>query len=206
MRRFGASVVAAFLFAGISQVQAALVSITVDEPNDNPPTVTTSSGFEGTPTFTSAFETASVTAFVLGSSLKVGTTSVILVEPSADPFNQPTSDLITLQIFAATTDGATSQQVNLNFFSDSFIGPNGQTFADLVRANPNAVPVAETGSLSDITQQLGLPFDGGALVLQVQASSDLTTPEIPEPGSLALVGIGVAGLFGYGSWKRKPAA
>jgi hypothetical protein len=184
----------------MSSVQAAVVHITVDEPSDDPPAVTTDIV---SPTTSSAFETATVSGFVLGSSLPVGTTSVLLVEPTADPFNQPNSDLIILQILQATTDGSTSQQVNLAFFSDSFQG-----FDRLVAANPNAVSVTENGSLEDITAALGLPVntDGSATILQVRASSDLNTPETPEPGSLALFGIGVAGILGYKSRKRKSTA
>jgi len=65
----------------------------------------------------------------------------------------------------------------------------------------------ETGNLQDITAALGLPVntDNVATILQVSVSSDLTTPEIPEPGSLALFGIGVAGIFGYGLRKRQHA-
>jgi hypothetical protein len=148
----------------------------------------------------SAFETATVSGVVATVALPVGTTAVILVEPSSDPFNQPTSDLIVLQISAATTNA--SQQVQLQFFSDSFQG-----FDRLVAAFPNAVPVTETGSLVDITKALGLPVntDNTATILQVSASSDLNTPETPEPGSLALFGIGVAGIFGY-RWRKRPHA
>ena len=184
----------------MSQVRAAPFSISVAEPSDDPPGVTTT-GLTSVVT-SAAFETASVTGFAVTGALPVGTTSVILVEPSSDPFNQPTSDLIVLQIGTPVTDGNTSQQVQLQFFSDSFQG-----FDRLVAAFPNAVPVTETGSLVDITTALGLPLDtNGAPILQVFASSDLNTPEIPEPGSLALFGIGVAGIFGYKSRKRKIAA
>jgi hypothetical protein len=200
MRRIGALVSIGLLVVCVSQVRAAVVHITVDEPTDAAPSVTTDIvGAEST----SDFEVATLTGFVLGSGLPVGTTSVLLTEPSSDPFNAPNSDLIILQIFQATTDGSTSQQVNLSFVSDSFQG-----FDRLVAANPNAVKVEETGSLQDITALLGLPVDtnGAATILQVRASSDLATPEIPEPGSLTLLAIGAASVAAYGAMKRRPPA
>ncbi len=200
MRRIGALLGVVFLVASTSQARAAPFSISVAEPSDDAPIVTTS-GLTGAGT-TSAFETGTATGFAVTGALPVGTTSVLLVEPSSDPFNQPTSDLIVLQIGQPVTDGNTSQQVQLQFFSDSFQG-----FDRLVAAFPNAVHVTETGSLQDITAALGLPVDtnGAATILQVSASSDLNTPEIPEPASLVMFGIGVAGIFGY-RWRKRPHA
>lgn len=197
MSRIGVFVAAAFFVASVSNLQAALVHITVDEPSDAPPGVTTDIA---SPTTSSASETATVSGFVLGSSLTVGTTSVLFVEPSSDPFNAPNSDLITLQIGQAVSDGSTSQPVTLNFISDSLPG-----FDRLVAAFPNAVHVTETGSLQDISGALGLPVntDGTPSVLQVLASSDLNTPETPEPGSMTLLAIGVAGICAYRSTKRR---
>jgi hypothetical protein len=203
MRRIGAFFGLVFLVASTSQVLAAVVHVSVAEPSDAPPSVTSDIvGFESS----SDFEVATLVAHVdvAGTNgLPVGTTSVILDEPSNDPFNQPTSDLIILTIGQQVTNGTTSQQINLQFFSDSFQG-----FDRLVAANPNAVHVTETGSLQDITEALGLPVNSDHIgtILQVQASSDLNTPEIPEPGSLALFGIGVAGILGYKSQKTKSAA
>jgi hypothetical protein len=202
MRRIGAFLAVGLLVAGTLQIQAAVVHVSVDEPSDAPPSVTTDIvGAESS----AAFEVATLVADVdvaATNGLPVGTTSVLLVEPSNDPFNAPNSDLIILTIAAAVSDGTTTQRINLSFFSDSFQG-----FDRLVAANPNAVQVTETGNLQDITGLLGLPVnsDGFATILQVRASSDLNTPEIPEPGSLALFGIGVAGLFGY-RWRKRPHA
>ena len=201
MRRFGAFFAVGLLAVSVSHVQAAVVHISVAEPSDAPPTVTSDIvGFESSSDFEIATFVAAVD--VAGTNgLTVGTTSVVLTEPAGDA-NPPVSDLIILTIGQQVTDGTTSQQVNLTFYSDSFQG-----FDRLVAANPNAVPVAETGNLTDISKALGLPVnsDNVATILQISASSDLATPEIPEPGSLALFGIGVAGIFGYRLRKRHHA-
>jgi hypothetical protein len=200
MRRISAFFAVGLLAASVSQVQAAVLSISVLEPSDAAPTPSTD--IPGAVT-SADFETASVVGSfsVAGTNgLTAGTTYVVLVEPTSDPFNQPISDIIRLTIGAVNTDNF--QQVNLTFFSDSF-----PRFDSIIPPNVNPVQVTETGDPQvpqDITSALGLPTDGR--ILQVFASSDLASPEVPEPGALTLFCIGVLGIFGYGARTRMRAA
>jgi hypothetical protein len=204
MRRIGVFFATGLLAASVSQVQAAPLHVSIAEPTDDSPTVTTDIPNASTST---AFETAGVIgAISIGSTngLPVGTFFVTLNEPDVDQFGPRISDIVSITISAIDQDdGNPFQTINLNFYSDGF-----SRFNQIIP--PGVVPpfVTENGGLQDLTAKLGLPVntDGTATLLQVSASSDLNSPEIPEPGSLALFSIGAAGVFGYASRKRKHLA
>jgi hypothetical protein len=176
---------------------ASAASIFIDDLLDGAPAVTTNLALKlVATTFEQAIVTGNITAAnqPLGFSAP-GTHSVILLEPSSDPFGPRRSDFLTLTIGEVQTDpaGLKFQPVTAFFQSD---GANG-FLANLNQLPTDTPRLLEDGTKQDVSQLLNSsPF-------QVTLQSDLTSSEpVPEPAALALAGLGALGLLGYAGLRR----
>jgi hypothetical protein len=155
-------------------------TITVSDLLDGNPIVTTSTDLLDVQTSLS-FEQAVITGLLpAGVQLPIGTRSVIMMEPAADPFGPRQSDFITLMI------GAAAPTFSLTFESDGALN-----FARDVAALPANTPtVLEDGTLQNVSTAL----NSGAFLISAQ--SDLTSPE-PEPATwlLLLSGLLLSGVL-----------
>jgi PEP-CTERM motif len=160
-------------------------SIVILDKDDGPPTVTTDLiGKE----IVLRPEVARITGFVEASAtgglpVPFGTRSVALTEPAGD-FNPPISDLITLSAgdHIIQTPAGFFQSIQVSFVSDT-VGP--------LNAPDDAIKIPELDQLQDITVPLG---SGG---LRVLVQSDFFGPEVPEPSTVLLFGVGLAGLAAF---------
>jgi hypothetical protein len=149
---------------------ASAATITISDLLDGNPIITLSSDLTGVQT-TLSFEKAVISGVLpAGVQLPVGTRSVILTEPAADPFGPRQSDFITL------VAGAAAPSFSITFESDG-----AANFASDVAALPAGTPtVLEDGTF----QNLSTALSSGTLGISIQ--SDLNSPE-PEPAAWLLL-------------------
>ncbi len=181
------SMALALLTLLIAPTQAAIISIS--NLTDGIPIVNTDLTGK---TITTAFEEALITgALLIGTvpPIAVGTRSVILLEPTIDPFGPRVSDFATLTVGEVQQGPAgVFQVITLFFQSDGAAG-----FDRNVAALPANTPqIPETGDFQDVSSLLG-----SSPLLQIQLASDLATSEPAEPGSwmLLITGLGAAVAF-----------
>jgi hypothetical protein len=181
--------------------------ITVTEPSDAPPTVDTNlilinGGINTGPEFASVsgLLNPSNIAPALNPVQSLGEHFAVLTEPPTDQSGPHISDIILLVVEpVGGSPTAPVQRVTLEFCSDG-----APCFADLLARLPSGVPsVEETGALQDITALLlsGPDLDQPR-PLVVSVSSDLGGVETAEPGTLAVLGLGIAGL-GWTNRRRR---
>jgi hypothetical protein len=170
---FQAVVVLTALMMMAVAVPAATISIS--DLTDGMPIVQVSPDL-GTVQITLTFERAVITGFVpAGIQVAPGTRSVILFEPTSDPFGPLQSDFLTLTI------GAAAPTFSLTFASDGA----ANYLADLANLPAGTPTVLENGSLQDVSTAL----NSGAFT--ILAASDLATEEVPEPGTGLLLSVGL---------------
>jgi len=165
---------------------AAGAAITISDLLDANPIVTTSPDLINVD-ISISFERAAISGLVpAGATLQPGTRSVILIEPSGDPFGPPQSDFLTLTI------GATAPTFSIVFESDG-----AANYASHVAALPAGTPtLIENGTF----QELSTALNSGVFSIQVQ--SDLASSEVPEPSSWLLLVSGLMlGWAGF-AWRR----
>jgi hypothetical protein len=169
---------------------ASAATISISDLTDGNPVVST--GTLTVPIVQLSFERALITGQLdpgnSSGSITVGTRSLIFDEPSGDPFGPRLSDFITLTATDVTPECFATfdicQNITILFESDG--APN---FAQHLAALPVGTPhLLEDGTSQDVT----LLLNSQQTSLQIFASSDLATSEVPEPTSILLV---VAGLI-----------
>ncbi len=162
-------------------------TITISDLLDGNPIVTLSSDLTSPETSLSS-ERAVITGLLPASvQIAPGTRSVILTEPTTDPFGSRTSDFITLVV------GAAAPTYSILFESDG-----AATFDRDVAALPTDTPkLLEDGTFQDVSALL----HSGNLSIAVQ--SDLSSPE-PEPSTWVLLFSGLLAVA-LGYFRRKRA-
>jgi PEP-CTERM motif len=126
-----------------------------------------------------------------------GVSVIVLTEPASeppDPTEPPTgpSGPITVSDVLVSNAGATAPQF-ISLLSDG-----DPQLVGLTSLPAGAVLLPETGLLQDVTSLISpLPTTFGPITVQVQ--SDV----VPEPGTLLLLGSGLAGLAAVGARRRR---
>jgi hypothetical protein len=127
-------------------------------------------------------EVGSLTFDVTG--ITVSSTTVTRVAGLLEPGTGALSDVVDVTVSPGSTTGTTN--VKIEFTSDPEQGLPGPT---------PLVTVTETGTLQTLFNQT---FTSGPLTLSLQLNAlsaiDEATPVVPEPGTLLLLGSGLAGL------------
>jgi hypothetical protein len=159
----------ATLFLMIVPAAGAAV-ITISDLLDGNPFVTISADLLGVQTTLTPEQAVITGVLPAGVTATPGTRSVILLEPSSDPFGPPQSDFLTLMI------GAAAPTFAINFESDG-----AANFSrDLAALPPGTPTLLENGTLQSLSDLL----NSGGFVIQVQ--SDLATQE-PESSTWFLL-------------------
>jgi hypothetical protein len=171
---FGLSAVLLALLVGSAAVHAQTrpFNVIITDLTDGTPVVTGNFGIPAS----GAPETIDVVGQLPLTAVAPGIRSVILTDPPGDPFPGIGSDTITLIVQPISTDLST---ITILFNSDPLAG--------LPTNNVQTIP--EDGTLQDLSVLL----NSGALDIKVQSDVGTTT-ETPEPATLAIFGIGLAGL------------
>jgi hypothetical protein len=170
---------------------SAVTTISISDLTDGNPVVST--GTLTGPIVTLSFERALIAGQLdpgnSAGSILVGTRSLIFDEPTGDPFGPRLSDFITLTATEVTEIGCFAtlgicQNITILFESDGALN-----FDQHIAALPVGTPhLLENGTSQNVTLLLNSQQNS----LQIFASSDLATSEVPEPTSIMLV---VAGLI-----------
>jgi hypothetical protein len=170
----------ATLFLMIAPAAGAAV-ITISDLLDGSPFVTISADLIGAQTTLTPEQAVITGVLPAGVTATPGTRSVILLEPSSDPFGPPQSDFLTLMI------GAAAPTFAINFESDGAVNFT----RDLAALPPGTPTLLENGTF----QELSGILNSGSFSIQVQ--SDLASQE-PEPSTWILL---VSGLSLGSMWR-----
>jgi len=121
----------------------------------------------------------------------LGVRSVILLEPSTDPFGPRLSDFLTLTVGEILTDQIGQyENITLFFQSDGAAGFD----ANVARLSTDTPRILEDGTVQDVSQLLGLDNSPSGN-LRVSVQSDIASNEVPDTGATcSLLGIAFAGL------------
>ena len=182
------------VFAVVRSASAGVsgVTISISDLTEGNPVVST--GTLRGPVVSLSFERAFITGLLdpgnSSAPILAGTRSLIFDEPSGDPLGPRVSDFITLTAGDPTGIGCVApfpsgpcQNISILFESDG--APN---FDQHIAALPGSTPhLLEIGTLQNVTALLNSSTNS----LQIFVSSDLATPEVPEPTSMTLIGAGL---------------
>lgn len=171
---------------------ASASTITVSDLTDGPPIVT--SDIPGLNIDVRTPEVATITGtFLIPATgvpvIALGSHSVLLTEPSADPFGSRVSDIVTLNAVAVQNPagGIAAENITLQFLSDGAVGFDALAATLTGLQTPT---VAEDGTFQDLSAVL----DSGNVTIKAQ--SDFNSSEVPDGASTAgLLGIALIGAI-----------
>lgn len=138
-----------------------------------------------------------------------GLAYVILTEPAGEPpdpselppviYSGPNGPIVVSDVVITNLIAPPPGPVAVPPFV-ALVSDNNPDLAAYVAAMPPGVPVlVETGSLQDVTSELGSPFIPGVGPIDVQVLSDA---RVPEPSTFAMAALGLGALTAWG-WRLR---
>jgi hypothetical protein len=155
-------------------------NIVISDLTEGVITITPDSNFEGGFTSTSSVESGTFRGIFIANT---ATTGSALIGFTERPGSSVLSDLLQLQ----WTNNGNIETITGTFQSDPLAAPA-----------PPTVTVPENGATGVEIASLGIPNFPSNITIQVLSDID----PVPEPASIALLGVGIAGIAGYG-WRRR---